>query len=886
MAHPQQRAFCSTVKSRYPQFFQGVFALDIGSLDINGNNQYLFDASSLYLGVDVAEGRNVDLVCPAHELGLPPNTFDVIVSTECLEHDRYWDQTLRNAVRMLRPGGLLLITCATEGRPEHGTRRTTPQDAPLLEFADSEWADYYRNLTETDIRAALNIDETFSYVEFSTNDETHDLYFFGIKHGVLEKSAERSIVLPSHPARLLEAELRAQLQQSHETLRELQSERSELTRSLIESRSGFLEAELRAQFQQLHETLRELQSERSELTRSLVESTSGFRQVTQELNDVRAQLQDLVTERSSALVAQRDELSAQLQRAFDEINRIYASRSWRITRPLRMLTPPLYRIARIALRARNALRYVVRGDFRGLQQRLDAVRMDRALESHLRSGPPRTWGVMTTRHTLFVAHLIADRLRKHGWQVDTMTESPSHFVHDMYVVVCPQMFKRLPPGERRIAFQMEQSVSSRWFTDDYLKTLEGSLAVLEYSLKNIEFLDSKGIRYPHVHYLPVGASHDFKADIVAEPIEKKWDLLFYGDAKSSPRRRQMLETLQKHFNVRICSEVFGDDVAREIRRARVVVNIHYYENALLEMPRIQECLSLGVPLVSESSCDQAEYPEILDGVTFFEEGNEQDMLRAVQAALDRSYDAEAIERAVNKGSVRFDFMFDRFLTAMNFLPPTTLLDDRLPLPKGATRVALSLPETILRRRIYEAAAPENCVVFDGVRLRPGWVGCGLSYSSLARHALRNGLHRLTVLEDDALLPEDFEQKISIVNAYLDSKGGQWDVFSGLIADLHSGTRVIAVEHFQGMRFVTINKMTSMVCNIYGERVLRMLAEWDSNDRDDQTNTIDKFLERQADLRVVVALPFLVGHREDVYSTLWGFQNTQYNTLIENSERTL
>ncbi|UQO41066.1 hypothetical protein [Burkholderia multivorans] len=98
--------------------------------------------------------------------------------------------------------------------------------------------------------------------------------------------------------------------------------------------------------------------------------------------------------------------------------------------------------------------------------------------------------------------------------------------------------------------------------------------------------------------------------------------------------------------------------------------------------------------------------------------------------------------------------------------------------------------------------------------------------------------------------------------------------------------MIAVEHFQGMRFVTINKMTSMVCNIYGERVLRMLAEWDSNDRDDQTNTIDKFLERQADLRVVVALPFLVGHREDVYSTLWGFQNTQYNTLIENSERTL
>ncbi|HGO6126764.1 methyltransferase domain-containing protein [Burkholderia cepacia] len=853
MSHPQQQAFCSAVKSRFPQFFQGVFALDIGSLDINGNNQFLFDADSLYLGIDVAEGRNVDLVCPAHELGLPPDTFDVVVSTECLEHDRYWDKTLRNAVRMLRPGGLLLITCATDGRPEHGTRRTTPHDAPLLAIADSEWADYYRNLTEADIRAALNIDETFSHVEFSTNDETHDLYFFGVKHGVLERTAERSIGLPSHPVRLLETNLRTQLQQSNEALA-----------------SATMELQL-------------LRSERSELMRSLDRQMDH---VTQELSGVQARLHDLVTERSSALATQRDELSARLQHVSGEINRIYASRSWRITRPLRMLTAPLYRFKRVASRARNALRYVARGDFRGLQQRLDAVRMDRAIESHLNSGPPQTWGVMTTRHTLFIAHLIADRLRKHGWQVDIMTEAPPRFVHDMYVVVCPQMFKRLPPGERRIAFQMEQSVSSRWFTDDYLRILEGSLAVLEYSLKNIEFLDSKGIKYPHVHYLPVGASRDYQADIVAESLEKKWDLLFYGDAKSSPRRRQMLETLQKHFNVRICSEVFGDDVAREIRQARVVVNIHYYENALLEMPRIQECLSLGVPLVSESSSDQAEYPEIFEAVTFFDEGDEQDMLRAVQAALDRSYDAEAIARAVDNGSVRFSFMFDRFLTAMNFLPPTKLLDDGLPLPDGATRVVLSLPETIARRRIYEAAAAENCVVFDGVRLRPGWVGCGLSYSALARHAQRKGLHRLTVLEDDALLPEDFEKKIGIVNAYLDSKDGQWDVFSGLIAVLHPGTRVIGVEDFQGMRFVTIDKMTSTVCNIYSERALRMLAEWDSNDRNDQTNTIDRYLERQADLRVVVALPFLVGHREDVYSTLWGFQNTQYNDLIENSEREL
>ena len=164
----------------------------------------------------------------------------------------------------------------------------------------------------------------------------------------------------------------------------------------------------------------------------------------------------------------------------------------------------------------------------------------------------------------------------------------------------------------------------------------------------------------------------------------------------------MLATLQKHFKVRVCSEVFGEEMAREIVQARAVINLHYYENALLELPRIQECLSLGVPLVSEASGDRMEYPEILEAVTFFAEGDEQDMLRAVQAALGEGGRAGAVARAVEKSSLRFDFMFDRFLTAMNFLPPAKLIDDNLPLPGDAARIVLSLPETIARRRIYEA----------------------------------------------------------------------------------------------------------------------------------------------------------------------------------------
>ena len=177
MAHRQQINFCLSVKNRFPDKFKRKAVLDVGSLDINGNNRYLFSDSS-YVGVDLAPGRNVDMVCRGHELKLPDAMFDVVISTECFEHDMYWELTLNNCARLLKPGGLFLFSCATTGRPEHGTRRTTPKDAPLL---PGVWADYYMNLTEADILRAVRVDEVFELYAFEIGYETCDLYFWGVK---------------------------------------------------------------------------------------------------------------------------------------------------------------------------------------------------------------------------------------------------------------------------------------------------------------------------------------------------------------------------------------------------------------------------------------------------------------------------------------------------------------------------------------------------------------------------------------------------------------------------------------------------------------------------------------------------------------------------------
>jgi hypothetical protein len=183
MAHPEQATFCLSVKKKYPVYFKAMAdfgtteVLDVGSLDINGNNRYLWEGPYNYTGIDVGEGKNVDIVCKGHEFR-PGKQYDVVISTECFEHDMHWKETISNCIDLTKSGGLFMFTCATTGRQEHGTTRTTPQDSP---FTHSLFNDYYKNLTEEDIRSAIDLDEHFTHYEFSTNNHTKDLYFYGIK---------------------------------------------------------------------------------------------------------------------------------------------------------------------------------------------------------------------------------------------------------------------------------------------------------------------------------------------------------------------------------------------------------------------------------------------------------------------------------------------------------------------------------------------------------------------------------------------------------------------------------------------------------------------------------------------------------------------------------
>lgn len=180
--HDQARNFTVHIRNSFPEFFQNKRVLDVGSGDINGNNRFLFQNCE-YEGNDVYAARNVTVVSKTSALTFEDESFDTICSTECFEHDPEYEQSFQKIIKMLKPGGLFLFTCASTGRPEHGTRRTTPQDSYGTIGNVEGWIDYYKNLTFQDLDAVVNVKNTFSSYSAWYCPETKDLYFYGFKNG-------------------------------------------------------------------------------------------------------------------------------------------------------------------------------------------------------------------------------------------------------------------------------------------------------------------------------------------------------------------------------------------------------------------------------------------------------------------------------------------------------------------------------------------------------------------------------------------------------------------------------------------------------------------------------------------------------------------------------
>ena len=77
----------------------------------------------------------------------------------------------------------------------------------------------------------------------------------------------------------------------------------------------------------------------------------------------------------------------------------------------------------------------------------------------------------------------------------------------------------------------------------------------------------------------------------------------------------------------------------------------------------------------------------------------------------------------------------------------------------------------------------------------------------------------------------------------------------------------------------------MVFNIYHQPVYEKIMHWDPANRD-TSNTIDRYIQKHESIRALIVSPYLVGHKEVLDSTLWGFNNARYSEMIKKSQALL
>jgi SAM-dependent methyltransferase len=177
--HKQVMQFLSSVKEQYPALFRGTRVLECGSLNINGTPRVFFEEPAEYVGLDWRPGPGVDVVSLAHEYyGHPDDHFDVVISTEMLEHDPHWMHSIHRMTQLVKPGGALIITCAGPGRAEHETY-TSPESG------------YYRVISAMELYgfAVLHFDHVRVESRQSWSEDTYLCAYRKLSRGVTDQKA-------------------------------------------------------------------------------------------------------------------------------------------------------------------------------------------------------------------------------------------------------------------------------------------------------------------------------------------------------------------------------------------------------------------------------------------------------------------------------------------------------------------------------------------------------------------------------------------------------------------------------------------------------------------------------------------------------------------------
>jgi len=237
--------------------------------------------------------------------------------------------------------------------------------------------------------------------------------------------------------------------------------------------------------------------------------------------------------------------------------------------------------------------------------------------------------------------------------------------------------------KKYILYQLEQINSKdkydKHISKDIEKFMKNALYVLDYNMNNYNILDNEINKM----FVSVPIS---KVEKKISFTDKDIDILFYGNINTY--RKNILDKISKKYNIKIVEKIFGNELINYIERTKIVLNIHYYEDALLEICRIHEAIPYKCRIISEISkndiklCDRYK-----DFCLFIDFTNIDDVFLKIDEEL-KNYENIDFDSLIENNFTKYNEDFMKFVKKIKYY--NLFSKDLLNIKNGNINYELSL----------------------------------------------------------------------------------------------------------------------------------------------------------------------------------------------------
>jgi hypothetical protein len=210
----------------------------------------------------------------------------------------------------------------------------------------------------------------------------------------------------------------------------------------------------------------------------------------------------------------------------------------------------------------------------------------------------------------YIAQIIKDELIKIGWVCSIISqENINEYIeknnphHYFLFFVTTQISKKVIMYKRYILYQLEQNVNNK-ISVNYNKLHESNLLRKMYNNASL-LIDYCQL---NVNVTKQYYKHNFKImNVPAKNIiytshkeNYVYDIIFIGSMNK--RRENIISKLKEKYKVLIVENIYGEELKQLCNQSNICLNIHYYENAILERVRLNEMMDYGIKIISEKPC--------------------------------------------------------------------------------------------------------------------------------------------------------------------------------------------------------------------------------------------------------------------------------------------